>query len=110
MESGGLYTPNGGKRGRRGAGYMNESREEDFMDISSAARDLRELSQVSVGADEKSGAGGGRAPSSGRVRSSGPKSGTSKGWGGHPARVVLEAFIGTCCYCVLDRPPLFCPP
>lgn len=81
MESGGLYTPNGGRRGgRRGCGYSGESREEDMMDISSAARDLRELSQVTVGVDEKGGgAGGGRAFSSGRTRSGGLKAGRSKG-------------------------------
>lgn len=91
MESGGLYTPNGGKRGgRRGnGGFTGESHEEDMMDISSAARDLRELSQLSVGTEEKCGPGGGRATSSGRMRSGGLKAGRSKGtcydprrWGG----------------------------
>lgn len=81
MESGGLYTPNGGKRGgRRGnGGFTGESHDDDMMDISSAARDLRELSQLSVGTEEKGGPGGGRATSSGRMRSGGFKAGRSKG-------------------------------
>ena len=46
------------------------------MDISSAARDLRELSQITI--DDKVSAGGGRVPSSsdvGRARSGGLKAG-----------------------------------
>lgn len=52
------------------------------MDISSAARDLRELSQITI--DDKVGAGGARVPSSadvGRARSGGLKAGRSKGKG-----------------------------
>lgn len=50
------------------------------MDISSAARDLRELSQITI--DDKVGAGGARVPSSGdgsHTRSGGYKAGRSKG-------------------------------
>ena len=46
------------------------------MDINSAARDLRELSQITI--DDKVSAGGGRVPSSsdvGRARSGGFKAG-----------------------------------
>lgn len=76
VESATLHTPGGGRRGRRA---FEETREE-YMDISSAARDLRELSQITV--DEKVGAGGGRVPSSsdvGRARSGGLKAGRNKG-------------------------------
>lgn len=76
VESATLHTPGGGRRGRRG---LEETREE-FMDISSAARDLRELSQITI--DDKVGAGGARVPSSadvGRARSGGLKAGRGKG-------------------------------
>lgn len=77
VESATLHTPGGGRRGRRG---FEETREE-YMDINSAARDLRELSQITI--DDKVSAGGGRVPSSsdvGRARSGGLKAGRgSKG-------------------------------
>lgn len=72
VESATLHTPGGGRRGRRG---FEETREE-YMDINSAARDLRELSQITI--DDKVSAGGGRVPSSsdvGRARSGGLKAG-----------------------------------
>lgn len=68
-----LHTPGGGRRGgRHGAMDADDTRDED-MDISSAARDLREF---------KAGAGGARAPSSGDVgpgRSQALKSGRGEG-------------------------------
>lgn len=63
----------GGRDGRSSGSYTAESQDE-LMAISSAARDLRELSQLSVATDDR-GAGGGRVPSSGRVRSGGTKAG-----------------------------------
>eukprot|EP00904_Undaria_pinnatifida_P009688 jgi/Undpi1/584/HiC_scaffold_10.g04048.m1 len=83
VETATLHTPGGGRRGRRG---FEETREE-YMDISSAARDLRELSQITI--DDKVSAGGGRVPSSsdvGRARSGGLKAGRgNKGYGRSPS-------------------------
>lgn len=69
VEDATLHTPGGGRRGGR---HVDETREEE-MDISSAARDLREF---------KAGSGGARAPSwadASSGRSGGMKSGRSKG-------------------------------
>ena len=77
-----LHTPGGsGRRARRELG--EEDDDEDFMDISSAARDLRELSQIAVEERVGPGPGGARAPPSadmGRSRSGGFKAGRIKGW------------------------------
>ncbi|CAM9116976.1 unnamed protein product [Ascophyllum nodosum] len=76
-----LHTPGGsGRRARRELG--EEDDDEDFMDISSAARDLRELSQIAVEERVGPGPGGARAPPSadmGRSRSGGFKAGRIKG-------------------------------
>lgn len=72
VEDATLHTPGGGRRGGRHGLAVDETREEE-MDISSAARDLREF---------KAGAGGARAPSSadaGSGRAGGLKAGRSKG-------------------------------
>ncbi|CAN0137444.1 unnamed protein product [Laminaria digitata] len=82
VESATLHTPGGGRRGRRG---FEETREE-YMDINSAARDLRELSQITI--DDKVSPGGGRVPSAsdGHARSGGLKAGRgNKGYGRSPS-------------------------
>lgn len=72
VEDATLHTPGGGRRGRRHSLAVDETREEE-MDISSAARDLREF---------KAGSGGARAPSwadAGSGRAGGSKAGRGKG-------------------------------
>ena len=81
VEDATLHTPGGGRRGgRHGVMDADDTREEE-MDISSAARDLREF---------KAGAGGARAPSSADV-GHGRTQGLKSGRGGH-TRCWLERF------------------
>ncbi|CAM9639319.1 unnamed protein product [Ectocarpus sp. 12 AP-2014] len=73
VEDATLRTPGGGRRGGNDGGNEADDTRDEFMDISSAARDLREF---------KASAGGNRAPSSaeaGRGRSGGVQTGRGKG-------------------------------